>query len=116
MDDKDDGKGNARKLGTRLVLDNPALLAEKPPRNLVPRKKSLGFIRAKKQHGRIYYYWVRTVYRGKELPPGQDIVMYIGQQLPYGVKLGRVDEDTADKLRKIEAGKNQPKILRAWRK
>ncbi len=87
------------KLGNRLHLDDLTGRAEKPPHNLVPRKKrSLGTIRTKKIHGRIYYSWVRTEYRGAGLSPRQVIVKYIGTQLPPGVRLGPVDIKTAKKL------------------
>lgn len=94
---------------TILSLDDLSARAEKPAANLVPRKnKSLGFIRIKKQHGRIYYLWVRTVYRGQGLSPKQELILHIGQQLPHGVKLGQVDQATADKLQKYVAGKAEP--------
>jgi len=98
MIEKTDDKEEARKLGTTLHLDDLAARADKPAQNLVPRKNhSLGTIRFKKSHGRIYYYWVRTVYRAG-LSPSQEIIKYLGQRLPPGVKLGLVNAKTAKKL------------------
>lgn len=93
-----DDKEEALKLGTTLHLDDLTGRADKPAQNLVPRKNhSLGFVRFKKGHGRIYYYWVRTEYRAG-LPPQQEIIKYLGQRLPHGVNLGPVNVKTAQKL------------------
>ena len=91
------------KLPTTLHLDDLPGRAEKPAQNLVGRKnKSLGFIRYRKRNGRINYEWVRTEYRGAGLPPRQVLVKYIGPKLPPGVRLGRVDKKTADKLMRVK--------------
>ena len=107
MTQEKDKKEDPLKLGTTLNLDDLRARAEKPPKNLVPRKnKSLGYIIFKKNHGRIYYYWVRTEYRAN-LPPRQEIIMYIGRMLPPGVRLGKVDAPTANKLTKIASAKKR---------
>lgn len=103
MIEKTEDKKEARELGTTLHLDDLSARADKPAQNLVPRKKrSHGSVRFKKSHGRIYYYWVRTVYR-TGLPPSQEIIKYLGRSLPQGVRLGPVDKKMA-------------KILNSWRK
>lgn len=95
-------------LPTRLHMDDLIGRADNPPKNLVPRKKqSLGYIRAKNERGRFYYYWVRSVYRGKDLTPSQETIMYIGNTLPHGVRIGKVDKKMADILTKIASAKNR---------
>lgn len=59
----------------------------KPPENIVPKKKSGGFVRIKwipnRAHGRPYYYLVKTVLvNGK---PRQKVVQYLGVRPPRGM-------------------------------
>jgi hypothetical protein len=94
-----------KKYTTTLNLDDLAGRAEKPANNLVVRKnRSHGFIRQRKRNGRITFEWVRNEYRGSGLPPRQVLIKYIGPLLPPGVRLGRVDEKTAEKLSQLSKG------------
>ena len=87
MDEKVSENSKSRDLGTSLNLDDLVGRAEKPPKNLVPRK-SPGFIRMKVIRGRVYYYHVRTVYTPNG--PRQKIVKYYGTTLPRGLRIGPV--------------------------
>lgn len=95
-------KKGGRKIGTRLELGSPDVLAMKPPQNLVPKEIStgLGFIRYKKNAGRIYYQHVKTVWTSEG--PRQKVIQHLGTQLPPGVRLGPVDEKTARKLKGVK--------------
>ena len=97
----DENKGKEKdplKLVTRLELQTPALMAEKPPKNLVTKRKhGAGYIRFMKKSGHIYFYLCHSEYRhGKT--PRQVIDKYLGQSLPRGVRLGPVDEKTRKRL------------------
>lgn len=89
----------SRKMPTTLNTDDLTGRAEKPASNLVDRKnKSLGYIIARRRRGRITYEWRRAEYRGAGLSPRSILLKFIGNHLPPGIRLGRVDEKTAKKL------------------